>query len=240
MNWVRIFGKLQASLAIMRGKVQPSFSQAGEDQVIRYLINDCLKIPDPTYLEIGTHHPLYGNNTYYFYSRGCKGVCVEPDVRWAPLIRKYRKRDVFLQAGVSTSKETSATFYIFPTGYSGWNTLEKEEAENRQAQTNIKFQEVTVPLVNINDIIRDHFPTWPTIISIDVEGLDLDILKSMDFDKYKPEIICAESITFSTTNDQSKINDIAAFMLSKGYFVFADTYVNTIFCKSEAFKTLAS
>jgi len=40
MNIDRIFGKLLASYKIIRGKVQPSFSQAGEDQVMRYLIND--------------------------------------------------------------------------------------------------------------------------------------------------------------------------------------------------------
>ena len=93
--------------------------------------------------------------------------------------------------------------------------------------------------MNINDVIRSHFATYPAIISIDVEGLDLAILKSMDFDLYRPEIICVESITFSTTNEQDKINSISDFMLSKGYFVFADTYVNTIFCKKEAFKKLA-
>lgn len=240
MNWLRILGKLQASLSIIKGKVHPSFSQAGEDQVIRYLLNDCLKIIKPTYLEIGTHHPVWGNNTYYFYSRGGSGVCVEPDTRYEKLIRKYRKRDVFLRAGVSTGAAASADFFIFPKGYSGWNTLLQKEAEERQAKTGIKFQRVQVQLLNINDIIRDHFSNWPTIISIDVEGLDLAILKSLDFEKYKPEIICAESITFSTTNEQSKISEIGEFMLSKGYFVFADTYVNTIFCKKEAFKAIAS
>lgn len=238
MNWLRIYGKLQAGFAILKGKVQPSFSQAGEDQVIRFLINDCLKIKEPSYLDIGTHHPLFGNNTFYFYSRGSKGVCVEPDARYAALIKKYRKRDVFLQAGMSTGNQTSATFFLFPKKYAGWNTLLREEAEKRQAETGIKFQPVEVPLVNINEVVKQHFDTWPTIVSIDVEGLDLAILQSLDFDRYKPEIICAESITFSTVNDQSKITDISNFMLSKGYFVFGDTYVNTIFCKKEAFKTL--
>jgi FkbM family methyltransferase len=238
MNWVRIFGKLQAGLAILKGKVQPSFSQAGEDQVMRYLVNDCLKIINPDYLDIGTHHPYQGNNTYYFYSRGSKGVCIEPDIRYEKLIKKFRKRDIFLRAGVSTGNETKKDFYVFPKEYSGWNTLLKQEAAERQSKTGVKFQSVEIDLVNINDVIRRYFATYPAIISIDVEGLDLDILKSMDFDLYRPEIICIESITFSTTNEQNKINNIGEFMLSKGYFVFADTYVNTIFCKKEAFKKL--
>ena len=238
MNRVRIFGKLQAGLAIMKGKVQPSFSQAGEDQVMRYLINDCLKIKNPDYLDIGTHHPVWGNNTFYFYSRGSKGVCIEPDERYAKLIRKYRKRDIFLQAGVSAGQEKKKEFYIFPKQYSGWNTLLQEEAEKRQLTTGIKFERIEVQLVNINDVIHKYFFPCPVIISIDVEGLDLAILKSLDFDLYKPAIICVESITFSTTNEQTKINDIGDFMLSKGYFAFADTYVNTIYCRKDTFKKL--
>ena len=238
MNRVRIFGKLQAGLAIMKGKVQPSFSQAGEDQVMRYLINDCLKIKNPDYLDIGTHHPMWGNNTFYFYSRGSKGVCIEPDERYAKLIRKYRKRDIFLQAGVSPGQEEKKEFYIFPKQYAGWNTLLQEEAEKRQLTTGIKFERIEVQLVNINDVIHKYFFTCPAIISIDVEGLDLAILKSLDFDLYKPAIICVESITFSTTNEQTKINDIGDFMLSKGYFAFADTYVNTIYCRKDTFKKL--
>lgn len=238
MNWIRILGKLQASLDIIKGKVHPSFSQAGEDQVIRYLINDCLRIVNPSYLEIGTHHPVWGNNTYYFYSRGCKGVCIEPDTRYEKLIRKYRKRDTFLRAAVGIDQQTSAEFYIFPKGYSGWNTLLKEEAEERQRKTGIKFEGVETQLLNINDVMKQYFSPHPTIISIDVEGLDLAILKTIDFNLYKPEIICVESITFSTTNEQQKISDINEFITSKGYFVFGDTYVNTIYCKKEAFKKL--
>lgn len=207
---------------------------------MRYLLNDCLKIVAPTYLEIGTHHPVWGNNTYYFYSRGSKGVCIEPDIRYEKLIRKYRKRDVFLRAGVSTSSQASADFFIFPKGYSGWNTLLKEEAEERQAKTGITFKTVEIQLLNINDVIKNYFSNCPNIISIDVEGLDLDILKSLDFEKYQPDIICAESITFSTTNEATKINDIADFITSKGYFVFGDTFVNTIFCRKDAFKKIGA
>jgi FkbM family methyltransferase len=239
MNWIRIVGKLQACVDIIRGKVQPSFSQAGEDMVIRHLINECLRIENPAYLEIGTHHPVWGNNTYYFYSRGSKGVCIEPDIRQEKLIRKYRKRDVFLRAAVGIDAQASADFYIFPKGYSSWNTLLKEEAEERQQKTGIRFQRVETQLLNINDVMKQYFSPHPNIISIDVEGLDLAILKTIDFSLYKPEIICVESITFSTINDQQKISDINDFITSKGYFVFGDTYVNTIYCKREAFKTLA-
>jgi hypothetical protein len=60
-----------------------------------------LQIPKPTYIDIGTNHPYKCNNTFYFYNRGSKGVCIEPDQQFAPLIKKYRKRDVFFANGCS-------------------------------------------------------------------------------------------------------------------------------------------
>lgn len=238
MNWQRVVGKLLASSFIVKGKVQPSFSQAGEDQVIRYLVNDCLLLSKPTYLDVGTHHPVFGNNTYYFYGRGSRGVCVEPDPRYEQLIRKYRKKDKLITAGVATSGSGEQPFYLFPKGYGGWNTFSKEEATKRREETGIGFEIISKQIISINDIIRENFDPWPNIISIDVEGLDLAILQSLDFEKYKPEIVCVESITFSYSNEQEKISEIAAFMQTKGYFVFGDTYVNTIFCRRDAFKTI--
>lgn len=240
MNWGRIKGKLQAGYLILKGKVQPSFSQAGEDQIIRYLVNDCLQLNNPSYLDIGTYHPVLGNNTYYFYLRGSRGVCIEPNPFFAPLIRKHRRHDVFLQAGVGVGQETSSDYFLFPDQYAGWNTFSKTDAENRSTETGIAYRKMeNVPLVTVNDVMAKHFDGWPNFISLDVEGLDLQILQSIDFEKYRPEIICVETITFSNSNEQEKIDDISSFVKGKGYFVFADTYVNTIFCRKEAFKKIS-
>ncbi len=237
MNVKRFLGKAFASLQILKNNVQPSFSQAGEDQAMRYLLYNCLGITNPTYLDIGTNHPIICNNTFYFYNRGSRGVCIEPDIQFKNLIKKYRKGDVFLEAGISDGDNSEADFYVFPGKYSGWNSFSKEEANSRQQATGISFKNVhKVPLLNINKVISDYFSPYPNIISIDVEGLDLAILKGLDFGRFKPEVLCVESITFSITNEEQKIEEIIDFVTSKGYFVFADTHINTIFCRTDAFK----
>lgn len=237
MNFNRFIGKVFAGVGIVKGEVQPSFSQSGEDQIIRYLMYNVLKISKPTYLDIGTNHPFKCNNTFYFYNRGSRGVCIEPDVQFAPLIKKHRKKDIFLNAGVAAGDLKEAIMYAFPGENSGWNTFSKEEAINRQKESGVSFKEVQkIKLVHINDVIAEYFNPYPNIISLDVEGLDLDILKSLDFQQYKPEVICVETITFSVTNEEEKISDILDFVTSKGYVVFADTHVNTIFCREDILK----
>jgi FkbM family methyltransferase len=236
MNFRRFAGKVLSGWYIVTSKIHPSFSQAGEDQIIRYLF-ELLKIANPSYLDIGANHPVIGNNSFYFYIRGGRGVCVEPDPSFYSVIKKKRPRDIVLQTGVNTGSAEKAELYIFPHPYSGWNTFVREEAEKREKETGIAVKKTEwVSLVNINDVIQKYFHPHPNLLSIDVEGLDLAIVQSMNFALYKPEVICIESITFSMTNEEVKINDVIDFLNSKGYFLFADTHINSIFCRTDAFK----
>ena len=234
MNWLRIKGKLSAFRKILRGDLAPSGSQAGEDQIIRYLFASRMQIKDPTYLDIGTNHPFKCNNTFYFYSRGSHGVCIEPDPSFYRMIKKHRSRDTVLRAGIGLGNKKEDELYVFSEPYSGWNTFIKDEAEMRVKETGIPYNQVlTVPMLNINEVIEKYFDKWPNLISIDAEGLDLNILKTLDFSKYKPEVICVESITFSTTNQEKNIDEIEPFMHSKGYFAYANSHINTIYCRSD-------
>jgi hypothetical protein len=67
------------------------------------------------------------------------------------------------------------------------------------------------------------------LISLDAEGFDLEILKSMDFNKYRPQIFCIETLTYTENGTEEKILPIIDFMNQKGYFAYADTYINSIF-----------
>jgi hypothetical protein len=59
----------------------------------------------PTYLDIGTNHPFSCNNTFTFIKRGSRGVCIEPDIQFSGLIKKYRIGEVFIEAGVPVSQK---------------------------------------------------------------------------------------------------------------------------------------
>ncbi|MBS1668862.1 MAG: FkbM family methyltransferase [Bacteroidetes bacterium] len=235
-NWKRFVNKCKAGLHIIRTNGKASFSQAGEDQVVSYLFHT-LGIPKPTFLEIGSNHPYSGNNTYFFYNRGSRGVCIEPDPDLYELLRKKRPQDIILNVGIGLQKQQQADLYIFPYPYSGWNTFSFEEASFREKESGIKiFKKTTVQLIDINSVFEKYFTTPPNFLSIDIEGLDYEILQSIDFAKYKPDVICAETISFSTKNEEVKTDEIAVFLESKGYFVYADTHINTIFCRTDIYK----
>jgi hypothetical protein len=66
-------------------------------------------------------------------------------------------------------------------------------------------------------------------VSIDVEGLDFEVLSTLNLKKYRPPIICVETLQYSETREEVKDTRIAQLMFDNDYFVYGDTYINTIF-----------
>lgn len=210
-----------------------TYSQAGEDVILKFLFND-KKISKISYLDLGTNMPDHSNNTYLLYKKGNRGVCVEADKTLIPIIQNKRPEDKILNVGVSLRDNVEGDFYIFDI--SALNTFDKAEADRRQAHGTYKIKEVVkVQLVNINTIIKENFTSYPDFLSIDIEGLDLEVLKSLDFIQFPIPVICVETCTYSENHNKPKDYSIIDFVISQGYEVYADSYINTIFVNKDWF-----
>lgn len=93
---------------------------------------------------------------------------------------------------------------------------------------------IKLPLVPVNRILEQHFEVCPNLISLDIEGLDFQILSSMDFDKWRPEVFCIETLTYTEDKTERKLDEIIEYMKGKNYMVYGDTYINTIFVDRQA------
>jgi FkbM family methyltransferase len=207
-----------------------SFSQAGEDLIVRFFFQ-FRGIGQITYLDVGANDPIELNNTYYFYKRGYHGVLVEPNVSYCEQLRAVRPKDTTLAAGIGFTAAREADYYIMTSP--ALNTFSKEEVEHQTKVTKgaVAVKEVIkMPLLNINDVMDRYFQAAPTFLSIDTEGLDLAILKSMDFTRFRPKVICAETLLSSTTQTRPEIPE---FMATQGYVARGGSLVNTIFIDSK-------
>lgn len=218
----------------LKGKrFRRSYAQVGEDLIIDYALKE-LGIQKPTYLDIGVYDPTYSNNTYFFYLNGGRGVCIEPNPDMFRLIQKKRPKDISLNVGISSVANSSADYYVMTSKF--LNTFSKEEAEqcanNKTLQTPQKIEQVIkIPLITINSILEECFPEGVDILSVDTEGYDLGILKSLDFVKYHPKVIVVETLRHDENGNLQKSPEINAFVEAQGYSFYADTRVNTIFVK---------
>lgn len=206
-----------------------SYSQSGEDLIVKFIF-DCLGITKPSYLDIGAHHPYFISNTALFYEKGSRGINIEPDPVLFSEFLKERKSDVNLNIGIS---DIDGELDFFVISASTLNTFSKEEAYNYEKEGNFKIKSIKKIKVNTLVSILNQYSNgiFPQFLSIDAEGVDEIIIKAIDFEENFPIVICIETISFSTSGNGLKNNDLIQYIESKGYLLYADTNINSIFVK---------
>ena len=174
-----------------------SYSQYGEDMVLRAIYARYPANYPGFYVDIGAHHPFRFSTTRFFYETGWNGICVDPLPLAAKLFKRYRPRDIFLQVGVS-EKAGEMTYLMLDEP--AFNRLSEQIAlENieRVRQT----QEVKVlPLHQI--LGRYRFPGSEfDFLSVDVEGSELQVLRSNNWEYYRPRIVLVEEMSSLRLNE---------------------------------------
>ena len=210
-----------------------SFSQSGEDAIIDYVLRFLkTRISDVRYLDLGANHAKELSNSYKFYCSGASGVLVEANPELIGELKKERPRDIVLNNVITFNDEKNAEFYVL-TG-DGLSSVSLEAAEQAcKANPNISIKaKYTVPTISVNDIIKDYFADGKLdILSIDLEGLEADILSNLDFSLLRPKTIIVESIEYhpylvceKTAN--KRVHDI---LTKNGYKEYAFTGINSIY-----------
>lgn len=202
-----------------------SFAQFGEDLVVRGLL-EMLMIEKPSYLDIGAYEPIRSSNTYLFYRKGGRGVLVEPNVALVPKLARKRPGDVVLNAGIGLDDIPAADYFV--TNDPQLNTFDREQVDRLVAISAVRVERVVrMPLMSINRVIGEHFGgSAPDFVSIDVEGLDLAILRTLDFRRFRPKVVCAETLITRTRGHNP---ETTPFMAAQGYEVRGMTGANTIY-----------
>ena len=228
-----IAGTVALAPKLLRPEALPgklSYAQQGEDIALWQILSWVLGIERPTYLDVGAHHPVFNNNTYYFYERGSRGVLVEPNPALHGVLEQLRPRDVLVRAGIGFAAQAEADFYIIGGSEDAQlNTFSPQQAEALVTRSNGRYRierVMKIPLLGINELMRKHWNGPPNLLSLDTEGLDLAILRSLDFERLRPDVVCVESVEVGGRRVTSEIMQL---MAQKGYDARGGSFVNTIF-----------
>lgn len=168
--------------------METSYSANREDSIMLDYIQS--RYTDFTYMDIGVCHPVIRNNTYLFYEKGYyNGVLVEPNKEMCDLAMQYRSLNKTIHVGAAPVPTTDQLTYYYDLMHPGLNTFQKDIAFSRGMQQNFR----KVPMKDINTIIAENFESYPNVLDIDTEGLDFELLKHLDFERYPIDLICAET-----------------------------------------------
>ncbi len=204
--------------------VSKSYSQEGEDLILRRIFGDKT---DGFYVDVGAHHPTRFSNTYIFYKAGWSGINIEPNPAIQSLFLSRRRRDVMLGIGIN-DQATILRYYEFND--SALNTFDESLMDWRLKNTQYTMTGyLDIPVERLDTVLSIYLPHGREIdfLSIDVEGFDLNVLKSNDWQRFRPKCVLIESLHSSL--QQVMFSESCIFLQSQGYELFAKTFNSLIF-----------
>lgn len=202
-----------------------SFSQDGEDIVISDLFHDRL---EGFYIDVGAHHPQRYSNTYYFYLKGWKGINIDAMPGSMESFDALRPNDINLEIPISDKSEI-LTYYEFDEP--ALNSFSLSLVQQRVSETNYKIvSEIQIQTQTLAEVLDKYLPSQQQIdlLSIDVEGLDYQVLISNNWDKYKPKVVLVEDLDLKSLK-KITTSKVCLFLEEKGYTLSAKTMRTLIF-----------
>ena len=191
------------------------YSLLGEDIFIEKYFKNKLK---GFYIDVGCYHPLDGNNTQLLYKKGRNGINIDINYYSIKLFNFLRRRDVNIHSGISNKKDKLTMYYRKEINM--LNTLDEKIAKmhfrNGYKKKNIQVNTLNYYISRLSKKINKI-----DFINIDVEGGELNVLKSLNFKKFKPQLVCIEihniKKMFDTNYKYLKSNNVYNFLVKKGY-----------------------
>lgn len=173
-----------------------TYSQCYEDIILTSLIQTDLlqQIQPVSVIEIGANHPIANSNSLLFEKLfRARAVLFEAIPSLAQQIQQYRPQAEVIAAAVVPDNSSTVSFHIGnKTEVSGCDRDYVQQWHKHFDSEISEPQIITVPAININTVLKKYLKPGISVLSIDCEGLDLDLVAAIDFNEYKPTYICVE------------------------------------------------
>ena len=222
-------GKILILIESYKLSLKPNefYSQFGEDQILDKLVPE----KKGFFLDIGAGRPIRGSNTYLFYKRGWNGIIIDQLSTNYFLSKIFRPKDKKIKAVVSTSAENALFYELEPYEYSTTDKHRVDELINSKKAVLIK--KMKLKSISISDLYLNINENLPSLLSIDCEGLDFEVLKSINFQACRFRVVCVEDFDYVDNNKGSAIN---SYMENQGYKLVNRKNVSSIYLFSSAQK----
>jgi len=199
------------------------YSQTGED----YLLNQIFKGQDKGFfVEIGCLDGIDFSNTYIFEKKGWKGICIEAHNDFIEQLKKNRVNSTIVHCAVGPENKEKVVFYANKIG--SLSTLDKN-MEERWNKTHKNFfygfEEQVVQMKTLTSIFNDLNIYQIDIISLDIEGYEVEALKGLDLSKYQPRIFVIEY------KDEVHKRDLESLLFKHGYHFLSVVGCNLFYGK---------
>ncbi len=183
-----------------------SYSMEGEDLELLKMTKN---INQGFYVDAGCYHPLHLNNTYLLYLKKWSGLNIDLSEFSIDLFNFMRPNDVNVHAAISNSESEVIVYH--QKKISQLSTIKKNIAKERMQGIIKEKKMISKKLTTILD--KSRFRNRKIdFLNVDLEGADLGTLQSLNFEIYRPKIICIE-----VTDKNLENSDIFKFLKKLNY-----------------------
>lgn len=186
------------------------------------------------YVDIGAFDGVQISNTYALEKIGWDGVCIEPIPEIFSLLETNRNSHMY-NVAISSEAKHEVNFSKVPRslGLSGLEHQMPERIRKGLENQELKIENITVNTMTFDDVMKHHSEIkYVDFLSIDVEGGEIDVLDSIDFERYRFGLI--------TIENNAGTAKLAKYMNRHGYVIFLDLGVDLMFIPSRINACLAS
>ncbi len=203
-----------------------TYSQYKEDLVVDALLSHKRH---GFYVDIGANDPDATNNTRLFYNRGWHGINIEPEpIPFARLCAR-RDRDLNLNVGIGSEAGIMTFYRMSADTLSSFNKQAALQAGKLYGERLVS--EKQTPVLRLIDIFESHIRGMTIdFMSVDAEGYDLAVLKSNDWNRFRPSLMIVE---INVEGDA-----IIQFLQQHDYIMVFDNRTNGIFISKEFFTAI--
>ena len=183
-----------------------------DKKMIKYL-----NYNDGYFIEIGAHDGIYNSNTFYFEKyKNWKGVLIEPSFNYKLLVKNRSKKNKFFYYGCSEFNSKKETTLLNSDDYSICKDLVDRNFliwhSKKQIQAQKKMIETKIKLRTLNSIlIEAKSPKLIDFFSLDVEGMEINVLKGINFNYFNFKHLLVEC------SNKKKYEEISKFLIKKKY-----------------------
>ena len=201
-------------------------SQFNEDEKILKLFNKNYK---GKYLDVGCYHPTRVNNTLKMYRKGWSGMNIDLNQLTIDLFDFARPNDTNICTAISSKKSKKKLYFLGDLDTK--NTLDLNHKKWLNKHFNINNKDIETRIIQtrkLSDILNKYKFYNIDFMNIDIEGHEIEALKSLDFKRFKIKVICIEIINYDnfTSNRKKKL---ISYLKNNKYVLTGKSSVNYIF-----------
>jgi FkbM family methyltransferase len=166
------------------------------------------------YIDIGCNHPIFNNSTYILYKNGWSGINIDLDFHYIDMFNYFRPKDFNKQEAIAD--RIGEMDFFFYHNKSAINTLSKETYFSRGSNA----KEIKKIKTNTLDNIIQNSPYANkkiNLLTIDVEGFEMNVLKGFSLEKYLPDIVIVEFTDNSLKKQEFYYHNIQSVINSEIY-----------------------